>query len=256
MKPVKFFEHKSDLKAVDYLQVPPLKNPAGWRRVRIHECGEKLVPLSTLTPDRIVVDPQYYKGGYSHAMKECYARQTVAELLCKASEALPPSWKIVIFDAWRPLALQKQLFESYKAKLRSDYPEASENRLNQEAQKYISLPSSNPASPSPHVTGGAVDLTLRDDMNRNLDMGTEFDVLDEKSHMGYYQLKLERKGELTALELTWLRNRAILFHTLTQAGFTNYPEEWWHFDFGNQFWARIKRVKAIYGIAFLNKGHS
>jgi len=23
---------------------------------------------------------------------------------------------------------------------------------------------------------------------------------------------------------------------MTSAGFTNYPEEWWHFDFGNSFW--------------------
>lgn len=33
------------------------------------------------------------------------------------------------------------------------------------------------------------------------------------------------------------------------AGFINYPEEWWHFDYGNQFWAKLAGKKAIYGAA-------
>ncbi|MBI3289787.1 hypothetical protein HYZ78_00135 [Candidatus Microgenomates bacterium] len=31
------------------------------------------------------------------------------------------------------------------------------------------------------------------------------------------------------------------------AGFVVLDSEWWHFDFGNQFWAKQKGVKAIYG---------
>lgn len=31
------------------------------------------------------------------------------------------------------------------------------------------------------------------------------------------------------------QNRKILYDAMIIAGFTNYPEEWWHFDFGNQF---------------------
>lgn len=250
------FGHKSDLVSVELLHIPPLKSPMGWREVRIHECAERLVPLSTLDPDRIVVDARYYKEGYPHATKECYARETVARLLCEASKALPPRWKIVVFDAWRPLAVQQQLFERYKTKLRSDYPEATDDALIHEAQKYVSLPSSNPASPSPHVTGGAIDLSVSDDNHRNLEMGTEFDSFDDRSHTAYYQSKLEREGELAPQELIWLRNRSALFHILTRVGFTNYPQEWWHFDYGNQFWARIKGLKAIYGIASLNEGES
>lgn len=36
---------------------------------------------------------------------------------------------------------------------------------------------------------------------------------------------------------------------MTQAGFTNYPEVWWHYDFGNQFWGKITGEKAKYGLA-------
>ncbi len=34
---------------------------------------------------------------------------------------------------------------------------------------------------------------------------------------------------------------------MIEKGFTNYPMEWWHYDYGNQFWAKIKGVNAIYG---------
>lgn len=30
--------------------------------------------------------------------------------------------------------------------------------------------------------------------------------------------------------------RRLLVASMTGAGFTNYPEEWWHWDFGNAFW--------------------
>jgi D-alanyl-D-alanine dipeptidase len=35
-----------------------------------------------------------------------------------------------------------------------------------------------------------------------------------------------------------------------ELGFTNYPEEWWHFDYGNQFYAKIKDKAAICGVAW------
>ncbi|MCG4287414.1 D-alanyl-D-alanine dipeptidase, partial [Lactobacillaceae bacterium KNUT 0156] len=48
--------------------------------------------------------------------------------------------------------------------------------------------------------------------------------------------------------ITYRENRRLLYHVMTQAGFTNYIEEWWHFDYGNQNWATVsKRDFAVYG---------
>ncbi|KAG0505300.1 MAG: D-alanyl-D-alanine dipeptidase [Candidatus Udaeobacter sp.] len=33
-----------------------------------------------------------------------------------------------------------------------------------------------------------------------------------------------------------LRNRRLLYWIMREAGFANYPYEWWHFDWGTQFW--------------------
>ena len=46
-----------------------------------------------------------------------------------------------------------------------------------------------------------------------------------------------------------LVNRRLLWNVMTQVGFSNYPEEWWHFDFGNQFDAIQSGRQAIYGAA-------
>jgi D-alanyl-D-alanine dipeptidase len=35
---------------------------------------------------------------------------------------------------------------------------------------------------------------------------------------------------------------------MTGEGFANYPEEWWHFSWGDQMWARLTGAPAaIYG---------
>ena len=34
---------------------------------------------------------------------------------------------------------------------------------------------------------------------------------------------------------------------MIEQGFTSYAEEWWHFDYGDQFWGSITGQDAIYG---------
>jgi D-alanyl-D-alanine dipeptidase len=121
--------------------------------------------------------------------------------------------------------------------------------LLEETQKYVSFPSVDPSAPYPHLTGGAVDLTICDADNKPIPMGTEFDHFKSESRTRYYEEQLEAGRDLTPEECTYLTNRRLLFHILTKTGITNYPEEWWHFDYGNQFWASIKGRNAIYGQA-------
>ena len=59
--------------------------------------------------------------------------------------------------------------------LKDQYPTWTNNQLNEEAQRYVSIPSADLTRPSPHATGGAVDLSVLDPNGRLLDMGTKFD---------------------------------------------------------------------------------
>jgi len=217
------------------------------RSIRIEENGEKLVPLS-LAPDKILVSPQYYIQGISGALPECYARETVYHKLIEASKLLPRGYKLVILDCWRPLKIQYSLFEILKRELKKQFPLASEEEINNETLKYVALPSNDPARPSPHNTGGAVDLTIADEDGNLLNMGTGFDDTTPKSRTIYFEELLERGENLNAEELEALENRRLLYHIMTSVGFSNYLEEWWHYDYGNQNWAWMKgKDVAIYG---------
>jgi zinc D-Ala-D-Ala dipeptidase len=229
--------------------IPALREPSGWRGVVIRECGEPLVALSGYAPARIAVDARYHAAGYPGALAECYARAAVAQRLAAAAAALPVGWRLVVFDAWRPLAVQQRLFDEYLAALRREQPMTSEAALRDRAARYVAPPSVNPACPSPHATGGAIDLSLLDAAGAAVEMGTAFDAFDARAHTRYFERRLEAGERLSAREQADLRHRRLLFHAMRTEGFTNYPEEWWHFDFGNQFHARIEGTHAIYGRA-------
>src|SRR5208337_4558096 len=106
---VKYFNHA----------IPKSPEISGWESVKINECGEKLVPISKLT-NNIVVASQYYLKRIEGTLKECYIRESVGELLERASQGLPTGYKFVVWDAWRPLKLQKTLFDNFLEKLKQE----------------------------------------------------------------------------------------------------------------------------------------
>jgi D-alanyl-D-alanine dipeptidase len=211
--------------------IPPPSAPAGWRRLTIRECGEPLVGLTDYAPDRLVVDPRYYQAGYVGALAESYARATVARRLVTAAGFLPPDWRLVIFDAWRPQAVQQQLFDTYLARLRAEQPTAPEALLCEQAARNVAPPSADPASPSPHSTGCVIDLSALDAHGQPIDMGTEFDAFDARAHTRYFEGRVEAGPSLTPGEQAYLRHRRVLYHALRAVGFVNYPQEWWHYEY-------------------------
>ena len=72
---------------------------------------------------------------------------------------------------------------------------------------------------SPHSRGVAVDLTLVDNKNEELDMGTEF---DEFSRLSYHRCK-----EISAQSY---KNRLILLGIMTDSGWDFFRNEWWHYQ--------------------------
>lgn len=224
----------------------------GWQGVEIKE-PEKPEPLVDLAREErlkpyLVLSPQYYQQGIEGSIERMWVRKGVAATLYRAALLLPEGCKFKIWDAWRPLAVQQALFDKWIDSLRKKRPELSEEVLREEAQKYVSLPSADPSKPSPHNTGGAIDLTIIGPDGKELDMGTEFDYFGAEAKITFFEEKLrDSEVTLSERELQILKNRRLLYSVMTTAGFTNYPEEWWHFDLWNQFWGKIKGKVAIYG---------
>lgn len=217
------------------------------RKKKIEESNEKLVPMG-LAPNKIIVNSQYYIQNIEGALPESYARETVYQKLYVAFKLLPPGYRFVILDSWRPLKVQRALFDYLKNELKKMYPSLSEEEITNKTLTYVALPSKDATKPSPHNTGGSVDLTIADENGLLLNMGTDFDDTTLKAGTTYFEDQLAKGIKLNPKEIEALKNRRLLFHIMTSVGFTNYLDEWWHFDYGNQNWAWVSgNEHAIYG---------
>jgi len=78
-------------------------------------------------------------------------------------------------------------------------------------------------------------------------MGTIFDDFSDRAATNYFEGMVTEKTHDNGTSIP-LHNRRLLYSIMTSVGFTNYFAEWWHFDYGNQFWAFVSAEKtAIYG---------
>ena len=227
-------------------KIPALKPNTGWREVAIEECGEPLVSIdkecqwfSTFFTHQIMTMPQYHHQGIENAKAELFARKGVVARLIRVSLKLPDGYKLLIWDAWRPIEVQEALYRKFEEQVKLENPAAAPEKIAELTSKFVSLPSNDPQKPSPHFTGGAIDLTIADSSGIPLNMGTEFDDFSERAATSYF--------EDNSISPEAQRNRRMLYNLMVGEGFTNYNEEWWHFDYGNQFWGVVKGAKAIYG---------
>ncbi len=220
----------------------PEQKPVDWDNIRdqdLVECHEDLVPAS-LMPNRILVRPQYFIQKLRSALSECYVRQGVLNRLVEAVKMLPDNNKLVLFDSWRSLELQQELFDRFRTELAAVHPNLSYDQLTKKAMCFVALPVANSENVSPHITGGSVDLSIADSNGNLLDMGTGFDDTTTRSYTRFYEELTEQKIQITEKEQKILNNRRLLYNTMTSVGFSNYPNEWWHYDFGNKIWAWSK----------------
>ncbi|MBB3113222.1 D-alanyl-D-alanine dipeptidase [Paenibacillus phyllosphaerae] len=221
--------------------IPEFPGMDGWQSIRIEERDEPLISLSCVS-ERMIVRPYYQQCGIPRALDDVWLREGAAQRLLQALELLPAAYKLVLYDGWRPLAVQRYLYDDFKAKLMREHPSVTGEALDRLVAQYVSLPNTDPRNPSPHLTGGSIDLGLADADGRELDMGSPFDDFTDRSNTSYYETHDVAQGG------RYRELRRLLYHVLTEVGFTNYHKEWWHFDYGNQFWAKVKGdTDAVYG---------
>jgi D-alanyl-D-alanine dipeptidase len=210
-------------------------------KVKIIESGEK---LEVVDSNEFVVEPMYFKWKHTND-NQIKLRSGVIERLRKVKSLLQENhenWNIKIWDGYRPLKLQKILYDEYFHELKDKHPDWGEEKIHENVIIFICPPSHDPLVPSPHNTGGAVDLTLVDAAGEEIDMGTKFDEFNEKAFTDHFKDSEDEK------ELMFHKNRMLMKELLEKVGFKNYEEEWWHFNYGNPQWANDTRADhAIYG---------
>jgi D-alanyl-D-alanine dipeptidase len=228
------------------VNIPDLLSTKGYKDVEITDNGESLVCTATVHP-KIHVNSMYFNWGLTGALPSVHIREEVLSRLIAVAEDLPPSMHLMLWDGWRPLRVQQSLFDGYVSKLMEENPSLSLEHLEYKALDFVSKPSKNPFYPSTHATGGAIDLTLCDYTGAILNLGTEFDDFSTKANTRHFESQDWLNPTTPEHDIESGMLRRVLFHAMIQQGFTNFHNEWWHYDFGNQWWAVIKGEKAKYG---------
>lgn len=189
--------------------------------------------------DLLEISMQYPMMNMQNAEEKCYVREEVYHKLIRAAKKLPSGYKFKILDGWRPFALQEELYDVYSVDIIRDFE--LENLEERERQlvicRFISDPIKDEYVPPVHTTGGAVDVTILDASGKELDMGTRFDAFTKKTYTAYYE---------TQKDYVIRDNRRLLYYTMMEEGFTNLPSEWWHYDYGDRFWAFYNKRPALY----------
>lgn len=180
-------------------------------------------PLELLTGARITSTEAYRDAGWSAALAGTRARQSVVFKVQRVAQLLPDRFGLHVFDAWRPLALQSELFDAAY----------SDPHL---PPGFVAEPVSDPRFPPPHLTGGTVDLTLSFD-GVPLSLGTPFDGFTSDAHTDVFEAI---GGAICEL-------RRLLYWSMRSEGFVVLNCEWWHFEYGTRRWAALTGNEPIFG---------
>ena len=152
---------------------------------------------------RVIFDIRYAtKNNFTHQavypVARCLLRKSVArKLLAAAKDFEARGFRLVIFDCYRPLSIQKKFWALV--------PD----------ERYVA----NPAQGSRHNRGAAVDVSLADASGRELVMPSGFDNFTERAHRNF-------KGSSPLAR----KNMKLLERVMERHGFVGLPTEWWHFD--------------------------
>ncbi|KOV00663.1 MULTISPECIES: M15 family metallopeptidase [Streptomyces] len=183
---------------------------------------------------KLLLDDRRSDPAYAFA----HLRSGVLDRLLQAQLLLPEGLRLLVVEGFRPPALQQRYFEEYAAELRAAHVDWPAEELRAQTSRYVS-----PPDIAPHSAGAAVDLTLVTSDGTELDMGTRVNASPEESRGHCYTLA-DGLTHLTRL------HRATLNRALTAAGLVNYPTEWWHWSFGDRYWALMTgKPAALYGPA-------
>ncbi len=203
--------------------------------INIIECHEPLVSLSEILKTTML-DSSVSNIRHLRYNPDFRLRETTASRLFQAELLLPSDIKLFIKECYRPLDIQHQYFDAYLGRLRKIRSDLSESDLRIEAAKYVAPPEF-----ATHATGGAFDVTLIYSSEELVDMGTVYDAEPSECDNACFT-------DAPNISPQAKKNRVLLKACLENVGFANYPYEWWHWSFGDRYWAySTGQNHAIYG---------
>jgi D-alanyl-D-alanine dipeptidase len=185
-----------EIDTIPVLETPPViidYDTSLWANIQV-------LDPSIHTDIRYATDNNFVKEAI-YDCAGCYLRPEVAKALVLVHQDLQEMGYggIKVFDCYRPRPYQQRLWDKV--------PDP----------RFVS----DPKKGSNHTRGMAVDLTIIDTHEGNLNMGTNFDHFGEEAFHGYSEFKH------SIVE----KNRALLLNAMKKRGFKHLNTEWWHYSY-------------------------
>jgi len=203
-----------------------MKNSLACEQVPNHPAFRPLAGVAGIRIDLRYASVDNFVGHDLYTPLDCaWLHQDAATALEKSVAWLTverPDLSLLVLDAMRPQRVQEQLWAALQGT---------------ELLGYLAPPERG----SIHSFGMAVDITLIDGQGHELDMGTPFDDLSERSHPALEEPLLAR-GELSVPQIA---NRRLLRAAMHHGGWVGINSEWWHFDCGDRNLIRQAYIRIL-----------
>jgi zinc D-Ala-D-Ala dipeptidase len=198
------------------------------RGVAVLESGEPLTTLRDAGP-RVLVDNSGRYAAHGSPLFHL-VRAGVRSRLLQAAARLPAGVGLLVLEGYRPPSHQSVLFERYCRRFAAEHPYARTEQVERMTARFVA-----PLDVAGHPAGAAVDLTLCNAQGQPLDMGTAPNQAVPAS-------ALDAQG----IDIGARARRQLLAEALASQGFINYPSEWWHWSYGDRYWAFASRAPAAF----------
>ena len=191
------------------------------------------IGLKHILPSAIINQKQIKENGEKLVKyDDFFVRESVANMLRNAIKLLPEGYSFKILCGYRSQQEQQRNWENGIKTLIKQHPTSSISEIENLNRKMNADPRNGFG---PHQTGGAIDITLLY-KGKPVDMG------------GKYMSDINSKTYSKNITNIQKSNRKILINSLKTVGFQNYPNEWWHWSFGDRAYAAYKNKPfAVYG---------
>ncbi len=217
---------KISLLAILFFAVSSFLAPANAQQA-LTQLPEGFVYAKEVIP-KLRTDLRYYSSNNfigkpinGYVQPKCIVTKEAAEALKNVQEELQKlGFGLLIYDAYRPQRAVDQFIawvnDSTDTAMKDKYyPNIDKKDLI--AQQYI-------AEKSGHSRGSSVDLTIVSlTTGHLLDMGSPYDLFDEKSAIDYPNITRNQHAV-----------RLLLKRRMEKHGFKSHPKEWWHFTLAKE----------------------
>ena len=117
--------------------IPEYKNSLkDWEQISIIDNNEALVSLKDIDK-KIIISPQYFLNNIKGAENNCLVRKSIAEKLIKIANKLPQGFYLLIWDAFRKIDVQNELFKKYYNEVKEQNKALSENEIIEITKKFV-----------------------------------------------------------------------------------------------------------------------